>query len=44
MCNATAYHIKLEKIKGHLISKGLFGLIVLTKIQQQIFKDFCPSL
>ena len=30
--------------KGQLISKGLFGVIVLTKNNNNFFKDFCPSL
>ena len=30
--------------KGQLISKGLFGVIVLTKKTKKIFKDFYPSL
>ena len=30
--------------KGQLISKCLFGVIVLTKKQRKFFQDFCPSL
>ena len=30
--------------KGHLISKGLFDVIVLTKKPTEFFKDFYPSL
>ena len=30
--------------KGHLISKGLFDVIVLTKKPTDLFLDFCPSL
>ena len=30
--------------KGHLISKGLFDVIVLTKKPTDFFLDFCPSL
>ena len=30
-------------LKGQLISKCLFGVIVLTKKPTKFFKDFCPS-
>ena len=30
--------------KGHLISKGLFDVIVSTKKLTSFLKDFCPSL
>ena len=30
--------------KGQLISKGCFGVIVLTKKATKYLKDFCPSL
>ena len=30
--------------KGQLISKGLFGVIVLTKKAMKCFKVFCPSV
>ena len=32
------------QIKGQLISKCLFGVIVWTKEPTKIFKNFCPSL
>ena len=31
-------------VKGQLISKYPFGVIVLTKIPTDFLKDFCPSL
>ena len=30
--------------KGHLISKGLFNVIISTKQLTKFFKDFCPGL
>ena len=31
-------------LKGQLISKGLFDVIVATKKVTNVFEDFCPSL
>ena len=40
---STQVHIML-KVKGQLISKGLFNVIIWTKNLTNFFKDFCPSL
>jgi hypothetical protein len=41
---AQDLHLSLVVTKGHVISKGLFGVIVSTEKPTKKFKDFCPSL
>ena len=49
LCNLKDGHSSYKFLhvwcaRGQSISKGLFDVIVLTKNQRNLFKDFCPSL